>query len=104
MYYRCIIGGNCFRVKRSSGLSAVLGSINKKPKMSTLVSFSTTPFWQQTVPKKITLNMAFVFSACTITIILAYFPFLKEKSKLDWTKFKQQEGLQDELNLHNKDG
>lgn len=50
-------------MKRSSGLSSVLQSIGKKPKMSTL-----------------------------------------EKSRLDWVKYKREEGLQDELSQHSKDG
>lgn len=53
----------CVGVKRSGGLSSVLGQIGKKAKLSTL-----------------------------------------EKSKLDWDVFKEQEGIQEELQNFNKDG
>lgn len=51
------------RTKRSSGLSSLLQSIGKKPKMSVL-----------------------------------------EKTQIDWLHYKKEEGIEEELEKHSKDG
>ena len=51
------------RTKRSSGLTSVLQSLSKKPKMSTL-----------------------------------------EKSRIDWLHYRREEGIEEELKQHSKDG
>ena len=48
--------------------------------------------------------MLTLFSTVDLLLLLnmSYVDFVQEKSQLDWNKFKQQEGLEEELQVHNR--
>ena len=72
--------------KKLSGISSVLQSLSKKPKISTLVS---------DVMEGPNVHPTNEVYTCMYV--------LQEKSKLDWNQFKADEGLEHELSQQRKD-
>ena len=67
--------------KRKGGVGSVLEMLNKKPKMSTLVR-----------------------PVLLCPLVCHVKGYVQEEAKLDWMKYRQQEGLEDQLEQNKKDG
>ena len=74
-------------VKRVLGAKALLQTLNKKPKMSTLVCMYVC--YHDDTPLNLRLSDSF---------------HIQEKSRLDWNAYKKNEGIEEELHFHKKDG
>ena len=64
-------------------------------------------FVQHSMNLLLLLNVShvdFVQHSMNLLLLLnmSYVDFVQEKSQLDWNKFKQQEGLEEELQVHNR--